>query len=162
VLDSHLKNRAPNSHFSSYWKKLLSKNNDGIEHSRVAKILNKTTELKDETREKLINYISSARLSQKDILSIICVLLDKMSSQPTKEDYHDDKQYNELIEKISGFLANQTNIAQHGYEDDLIELSIRLISRANDLETQLDRLNRELEDYLDDYFVGPPSADSTV
>jgi len=146
VLHSHLNSTRQKPRFSSFWKKLLATENDNIHQPRVAKIFNQSTEQEGDSREKLLNYVSSANLTRKDILFIISALLGKMSSQPS-EAPHDDRESTELLTRIKELLFKQPDDRQQIYSHDLIEMSGRLITSGNQLEMQLDKLIAELEEY---------------
>ena len=149
VLLSHLNNTRQTTSFSSFWKKALLPEKDSVIEKAVSKILNKPVSQQHGSRDKLINYISSAELDRKDILQLIFKLLEKMHSQ-TAGAAHDDKESSQLLTQINDLLIRQSKEIQQLYSNDLVEMSERLITTGNKLEASLDKLINELESQLEE------------
>lgn len=147
VLLSHLNNSRHNTSFSKFWKKTLSTVNDGIRQNGVSKILNKKIPQRDESRDKLINYITSAELNRNDILQLIIKLLEKLPPRSSGTSIT-DRENDLLLTEVTDKLDRQSDEIQRLYSNDLIEMSERLISSGNRLEADLEKLVDEIESLI--------------
>jgi len=144
VLSNRLSDSYRRNKFSTFWKMLLTSESNDIHAADVASMLKNKTRNPAEEQQRILSYIGSSNLDSNQLLPIMQSLANALF---TDKKENNSKEFHEKLKKLIQKLQGIEH-SDNAEEKKLKDSAMRLTKSSEALEIQLDKLNEELNKFI--------------